>query len=56
MSENRNTGTFSAADLRRRMAEREAAKEMRFSLNWAALIGWSRCDRLELRVRGMDAQ
>ena len=26
MSENRNTGTFSAADLRRRMAEREAAK------------------------------
>jgi hypothetical protein len=26
MSENRNTGTFSGADLRRRMAEREAAK------------------------------
>jgi hypothetical protein len=26
MSENRNTRTFSAADLRRRMAEREAAK------------------------------
>jgi hypothetical protein len=26
MSENRNTGTFSAADLRRRMAEREGAK------------------------------
>ena len=26
MSENRNVGIFSAADLRRRMAEREAAK------------------------------
>ena len=26
MSENRKTGTFSTADLRRRMAEREAAK------------------------------
>ena len=26
MSENRNTGMFSAADLRRRMAEREVAK------------------------------
>jgi hypothetical protein len=40
MSENRNTGRFSAADLRRRMAEREAAKaaeEMR--QHWLIVVG-----------------